>query len=137
MADGSGDEKKRQRRHKHKSKRKRLEKVVAPPPLRPRSRPASQQDGTRSEGTSSDGCVAELEEGPNATKQNEKQDLQLVKLSTGNEEDVKVINILHDNEQVTEETPAMGDDKMHILDESNNINSNPIDTEKETEPTAE
>ena len=132
--DASHDEKRRQRRHKRKSKRKQ-EKVAAPPPLRPRSRPVSQQSGARSEGTSSGGGVAELGEGSNAAKLNEKQDAQMVTVSTGSKEDMKVSDSIitqHDNEQVTtmEETPApMSDDETQIPNEGNNINNNVTDPE--------
>ena len=193
VADGSHDDKKRQKRHKRKSKRKQLEKVIAPPPLRPRSRPTSQQSGTRSEGVSSVGGVAE---GINASKLNEKQDTQVVKISMDSKEDTKAsdsINnsigqhdIPHDNEQITiveetpaehvtiveetpaehvtiveetpaeqvtiveetpaehvtivEETPAehvtIVEDKVHTPNKGD-INSDPIDNDKETEATAE
>ena len=141
VADGSHDDKKRQKRHKHKSKRKQLDKVTAPPPLRPRSRPTSQQSGTRSEGVSSVGGMAE---GLNASKLNETQDTQIVKISTDNKEDTKnnsdsigQHDIIHDSEQVTivEEIPATGDDKVDKGD-----NTDPIattDDDKETEATAE
>ena len=141
VADASHDDKKRQKRHKRKSKRKQLEKVTAPPPLRPRSRPTSQQSGTRSEGVASNGGVAE---GLHATKLNEKQDTQIVKMSMDNKEDTKTSDsnnqhdTLHDhdnkNEQVTivEEPPATDDDKVHTPDHYD-INSDPTDNDKETE----
>lgn len=143
------DEKKRQRRHKHKSKRKQLEKVTAPPPLRPRSRPASQQSGTRSEAASGGGGVAELGEALNATKLNEKQDAQIVEVPADTKEKMASDsannstsqgNIVHnnENEQVTntEETTATVDDKIHIADgDEGNINSNSTNNYEETEAT--
>lgn len=142
VADGSHDDKKRQKRHKRKSKRK-LDKVTAPPPpLRPRSRPTSQQSGTKSEGLSSVGGVAE---GLNASELNEKQDTQIVKISTDNKEDTKDSDsigqhdILHDSEHVTivEEIPATGDDKVHTLDKGDASEPVAITDNDKTEATAE
>ena len=92
--------------------------------------------------------MTELGEGLNATKLNEKQDDEIAKVSTNGKEDTKAgdstnnstsEHIIHDNEEIiiVEETMVTSDDKTPATDDSNNINSKPIDYNEETEATAE
>lgn len=101
--------------------------------------------------------MAELGEGLNVTKQNDEQDTEAVK-TTDSKEDTKATDsisehiVIHDDEQViiVEETPATGDDKIHVTDDdkihvndddkihvTDDSHGNPTNNDKETEATTE